>query len=160
MCHTWTDKPEGCAPALKQYFSISHENPSDTSKARRDFINMCPVGNESPEMKLDQQSLAHAIADITGRCDAEGLNHDLEMWNFKRNTIYISNQLPDYCSADTNHADTRLDDILPKYVGTPEDGNWPGRWVEARYYDPAMKEYNAYLKAKREARDNSSENTR
>lgn len=70
LCLSSGTRPSECMPPLKKYFSIKAKKMSDTIKKRKDFLELCPASNETPEMK----SLVNAIANGAGRCDAAELN--------------------------------------------------------------------------------------
>ncbi|WP_257221738.1 TrbM/KikA/MpfK family conjugal transfer protein [Acinetobacter sp. YH12201] len=146
-------RPSECTPSLSRYFNITKRKLSDTIRARLNFLQLCPVASQTPEM----QSLVSAISRGAGRCDAQSLNSTLMMWTggYDDGRTYISNQLPDYCGAYTGHAytDFASSGTLPRYVGTPERG---GYWVEARDYDRALAEYNERIRREDEERRRQS----
>lgn len=126
-----------CNPALSHYFGISGKDLSETLGLRLEFLQQCPVANQTAQMS----SLVQAIAQGAGRCDARSLNATLKIWKFGSiagGDVRISNKLPAYCSAYANHPYTDVGD-LPRYVGTVKDG---GHWVEARDYDRALAIHN------------------
>ena len=153
LCLSTGTRPSECAPSLSRYFSISYRKFSDTIRGRVNFLKLCPEASQTPEM----QSLVSAIARGAGRCDAASLNQTTGVWrgSWVEGMGYISDQMPDYCSAYTNHSytDFNTSGTLPRYVGTPERGGW---WVEAKDYDRALAEYNARIKAEDEARQRPS----
>ncbi|MGL0788766.1 TrbM/KikA/MpfK family conjugal transfer protein, partial [Xanthomonas translucens] len=125
---------------------------SDTIRARANFLQLCPVANQTPQM----QSLVSAISQGAGRCDAQSLNSTMLVWmGGDDGRTYISNQMPDFCAAYTGHAytDFTSSGTLPLYVGTPERG---GYWVEARDYDRALAEYNERIRREDEERRRQS----
>lgn len=145
LCLASGTRPSECAPSLNRYFSITARKFSDTLKKRRNFLNLCPVSNQTPEMS----SLISAQVNGAGRCDAQALNSTLISYRgWDTGETYISNRMPDYCAAYTGHAYTDFNSsgTMPRYVGTPEEG---GYWVEARNYDRALAEYNARLEEQR-----------
>ena len=46
LCLSTGSRPGECSPSIKRYFSINHKKLSDTIKARRNFLNMCPSSKE------------------------------------------------------------------------------------------------------------------
>lgn len=145
LCLASGTRPSECAPSLNRYFSITARKFKDTLKKRRNFLNLCPVSNQTPEMS----SLISAQVNGAGRCDAQALNSTLISYRgWDSGETYISNRMPDYCAAYTGHAYTDFNSsgTMPRYVGTPEEG---GYWVEARDYDRALAEYNARLEEQR-----------
>ena len=127
LCLSSGTRPSECAPSLQRYFSISMKKFSDTLKARKNFLNLCPAA-----------------------CDYAALNSTLRVWNWNNDgggETYISNAMPSYCTAYNTNSYTDIK--APRYVGVPERG---GYWVEAGKYDAALAEYNARIKAEDEAR--------
>jgi hypothetical protein len=142
LCLSSGTRPSECAPALSRYFGISKRKFSDTIKARLNFLNLCPVSNQTPEMA----ALVSAISHGAGRCDAALLNRTRVIWHDGgEGHFVISDRLPAHCSAYVSHAYTDFaTTTLPRYVGTTERG---GYWVEAQDYDRALAEYNAWIQA-------------
>jgi len=137
LCLASGTRPAECAPSLAKYFSISYRKFADTIRGRLNFLNLCPAGRQTPQM----QSFVTALANGAGRCDAASLNAELLIWTgVDTGTVYISDQLPDYCSAYIANKYSNLGGLTPKYVGVPERG---GYWVAARDYDAALAAYNA-----------------
>lgn len=153
ICLSSSVRPGECTPSLSRYFGISKRKLSDTIRGRLNFLQLCPVGNQTPAMS----SLVSAISAGAGRCDAASLNSTLIMWSgtYAEGTTYISNQLPDYCAAYTSHAYTNFasSGTLPRYVGIPERS---GYWVESRDYDRALAEYNDRIRREDEERRRAS----
>ena len=150
LCLSTGTQPSECAPSLRRYFSISHRRFSDTIRGRVNFLKLCPVANQTPQM----QALVNAQANGAGRCDAQSLNATMTMWRgYDDGATYINNQMPDYCAAYTGHAYTDFNGTVPRYVGTPERG---GYWVEAREYDRALAEYNERIRREDEERRRQS----
>ena len=150
LCLATGTQPSECTPSLRRYFSISYRKLSDTIRGRVNFLNLCPVANQTPQMS----ALVNAQANGAGRCDAASLNAVLRSWTGSDDgMVYVSNQMPSYCTAYTPHAYTDFSGTVPRYVGIPERG---GYWVEARDYDRALAEYNARIKAEDEERRRAS----
>lgn len=42
LCLAAPSKPSECNDSLKKYFSIKHKKAKDTTKARQNFLNLCP----------------------------------------------------------------------------------------------------------------------
>lgn len=139
LCLASGTRPAACAPSINKFFSISYKKFTDTLKGRINFLNLCPVSNQSSEMS----SLVSAMVNGAGRCDAQSLNATLITRSGNEDgDYYVSNQLPNYCAAYTGHQYTDLGDVAPKYVGTPERG---GHWVEGKDYAGAVAYYNAWI---------------
>ena len=150
LCLSSGTRPSECTPSLSRYFNITKRKLSDTIRGRVNFLNLCPVANQTPQMS----ALVNAQANGAGRCDAASLNAVLRSWTGSDDgMVYVSNQMPSYCTAYTTHAYTDFSGTVPRYVGIPERG---GYWVEARDYDRALAEYNARIKAEDEERRRAS----
>ena len=150
LCLSTGTQPGECTPSLRRYFSISHRKLSDTIRGRINFLNLCPAANQTPEMA----ALVNAQANGAGRCDAASLNAVARSWTgLDEGMVYISNQIPSYCTAYTSHAYTDLSGAVPRYVGIPERR---GYWVEAPDYARALAEYNARIQAEDEERQRAS----
>lgn len=74
LCLSSPTRPSECAPSLARYFGISLKHFSDTVKARKDFLSLCPAGNESKEMV----SQVNSLSQITGYCTTQELNANIE----------------------------------------------------------------------------------
>ena len=143
LCLSTAARPGECTPSLDRYFGIRKKKLSDTLEARRDFLEQCPVADQTPQMA----ALIHAVSRGAGRCDAAALNRTLQMWtDGDGDEIFISDRMPDYCAAYAGHAYTDFSQTLPRYVATPEAG---GYWVEAADYERAVAEYHARREAAR-----------
>lgn len=138
LCLSSGVRPGACSPSLSYYFDIVKKTMSKTISARLDFLNLCPVASQTPEM----QSLVSAISHGAGRCDTASLNQ-MQYYDETTGESYISNRYPSYCNAYyTNSYTDFISGYLPKYVGVPERG---GYWVETEDYDVALVEYNARI---------------
>lgn len=146
LCLASGTRPTQCAASIIRYFSISFRHFSDTIRGRMNFLNLCPAGNQTPQM----QSFVSAIANGAGRCDAASLNVELQTWIGGRvdGEVVISNVLPEYCSAYLANQYTNLGGLTPKYVGSPGRG---GYWIAASNYDAALVAYKARISAEDEA---------
>lgn len=137
LCLSSGSRPSECSPSLNRYFGIKKRKLSDTLKARLDFLHFCPVSSQTPEMR----ALVSAISRGAGRCDVASLNQELRYTTTNscgQEVTVIGNKMPDYCSIYTSHEYTYFDDVVPRYVGTPQTG---GFWVEAKDYDAALAKY-------------------
>ena len=144
LCLSSGTRPSECTPPIQKYFSISMKKFSDTLKARKNFLNLCPAASQDEKMV----ALVDAITNGAGRCDYASLNSQLRVWNNADDGAgYINNALPSYCTAYNSNSYTDIK--APRYVGVPERG---GFWVDADKYAAALVEYNARIKAEDEAR--------
>ena len=133
LCLAAGARPAECMPSIRRYFSISYRYFSDTLRGRSNFLNLCPTGN-APGMAPLKQALVNGA----GRCDAASLNASRWHWSLGgEGGGRVMNSMPDYCSVMGSNAYV-AEGILPRYVGTPEQG---GYWVEAKDYDTALQAY-------------------
>ncbi len=143
LCLSSGDKPNECNPSLDRYFNITKKKMSDTIKARKNFLNMCPSSDHE-----GMPSLINAISQGAGRCDAGELNRVNRKSVRVTNPAYqqcikkgkemgcalisktitkniIENSIPSYCSSYFNHGWTNSLDSV-KYVGDKYNG---GKWI-------------------------------
>jgi hypothetical protein len=140
LCLSTGNRPDECTPSINRFFGISMKKFSDTLKAKRDFLNLCPSASQDARMI----SLVDAITNGAGRCDYAALNASLRVWNSAGSSGYISDALPSYCSAYSGHSYTDLKKTAAVYVGVPARG---GYWVDPANYADALTEYNARIAA-------------
>lgn len=116
LCLSTGSPPNECSPSLSEYFSIDFDDFSDTIKGRINFLNLCPVSSQTPQMK----SLVNAIANGAGRCDAASLNATLQTYITVETTngygfgggqqtiSCITGNKPSYCAVYENHEYTDI----------------------------------------------------
>ncbi|WP_108610795.1 TrbM/KikA/MpfK family conjugal transfer protein [Aminobacter sp. MSH1] len=143
LCLSTGSRPSECSPPIRRYFSISARRLSDTIKARKNFLNLCPSASQDDSMR----TLIDSIANGAGRCDAAALNVSLRQWRHfdddGRPTV-IRNALPSHCGAYGGHGYTdQANGTVARYVGDPENG---GFWADPADYDAALARYNAQLR--------------
>ena len=51
LCLAASTRPSECAPSLSRYFSIHKRKWSDTVRARASFLSLCPLSDQTPEMR-------------------------------------------------------------------------------------------------------------
>jgi hypothetical protein len=119
LCLSIGSPPGECSPSLSEYFSIDFDDFSDTIQGRINFLNLCPVSSETPQMK----SLVNAIANGAGRCDAASLNATLIAYTNGLQGC-IQGTKPTYCSAYEGHEYTDLHNGA-HYVVTQSQTYWP-----------------------------------
>lgn len=147
LCLSSPLRPSECVRALQRYFSINFSNPLKTIRARLNFLNLCPVVNESAEMA----ALAEALANGAGMCEASQLNSNGQGgMNFAEPAfsartglplegfIPVSNAFPPGCAAYHSNPYTQ-GQTKPVYVGVPEKG---GFWTTQEDYPAAAAAYN------------------
>lgn len=75
LCLSSPARPSECMRSLTKYFSIHFKKPWKTANARKEFLNLCPAGSMSPEMKQQVEDLSR----LTGYCTENELNANIEM---------------------------------------------------------------------------------
>lgn len=135
LCLASGTQPSECTPALTRFFSISARKLSDTIKARKNFLSLCPSASADNNMR----DLTDSLANGAGRCDVEALNRNrFRIGGHDGDGISrISSAMPAYCRSLYQHP--YMQGELPRYVGDPDDG---GYWVKASEYDAALARYN------------------
>jgi hypothetical protein len=141
LCLSTGSRPSECSPSLRRYFDISARRLSDTIRARKNFLNLCPSASQDDNMR----SLVDSIANGAGRCDAASLNVSQRVWRRDDGgQAVIRNGLPSHCSSYGGHAYTdQAAGTVARYVGDPATG---GFWADPADYDAALARYNAQLR--------------
>lgn len=145
LCLAASVRPAECVPPVVHYFSIVRRRFWETLQARLDFLNLCPIHGAA-----GMDGMKSALARGAGQCDAAGLNVGNFVHQGRDDGGYVSDALPDYCSAYFGNQYVRLE--VPRYVGTMDRG---GFWVEAKDYAVALAAYNKQLAAMDSGRGNS-----
>lgn len=137
LCLSTGSPPNECSPSLTHYFHIDFDDFSDTLDARINFLNMCSVSAQTPQM----QSLVQAIAHGAGRCDAASLNATLLSYTSGGviggfGAGCISSTKPSYCNAYEEHEYTDLGQgahyVIDPHVVNPSQpsGYWPFQGID------------------------------
>ena len=74
LCLSTSARPSECSESISRYFSISLKKWSDTIKARRNFLNICPVGAAANEDKNFVSLRDDVISNLNIPCTIESLN--------------------------------------------------------------------------------------
>lgn len=75
LCLASPNKPSECEPSLRRYFSIHFKKPHQTIAARKEFLNLCPVGTQDSQMTKYKNEI---LANLDGDCSIETLNNRIE----------------------------------------------------------------------------------
>lgn len=75
LCLSTSSRPSECNSSIKKYYSIHKRKLSDTRKARKNFLKLCPSSSEQ-----GMPSLVDAIVNGAGYCDAEYLNQQTTIY--------------------------------------------------------------------------------
>lgn len=120
LCLSSSTRPSECQPSLNRYFSISAKKWKDTVRNRRNFLKLCPVGNNVDKDKTFTQLRDSILAELDFDCTPENLNKRLEYEysfnedNLKRykSGVRVKTKLPQSCLALMQHGYT---DVKLKY---------------------------------------------
>ena len=110
LCLSTGSPPGECSPSLSEYFSIDFEDFSDTLRERGNFLNLCPVASQTPQMR----ALVEAIKNGAGRCDAASLNLTTRVWvqdpdgGMVGGHWCVKPNKPSYCETYADHEYTDL----------------------------------------------------
>lgn len=141
LCLSTGSRPSECSPPIRKYFSITARRMSDTIKARKNFLNLCPAASQDDSMR----SLVDSIANGAGRCDAATLNASQRVWRRDDGgRTVVRNALPSHCGTYGGHGYIDPENAtIARYVGDPQRG---GFWADPADYDAALARYNAQLR--------------
>ena len=89
LCLSSGTRPGECNPSIKKYFSIHGKKPSDTIRKRKDFLQLCPVGDEAERDREFTNLRDNILLKIDNGCDIDMLNANIE---------YRGNCLKESCS--------------------------------------------------------------
>lgn len=123
LCLSSAQKPGECQPSLSRYFSIKAKKLKDTIKKRKDFLKLCPVGDDAEKdgefVKLRDEFLAQ----VDNTCDVNMLNSNIEYkgeeicgehrCKIKPEYARVSDKLDKSCQFLMSSAYTN---IRPKYI--------------------------------------------
>jgi hypothetical protein len=114
LCLSSSTKPSECASYLTRYFAIKifkhgSFNWSKTVKARRHFLEICPIDEKEKDRNLDTL-VNDILPNQRGNCTADELNAMTDKSHGKIRTI---NKLPTYCEKLAKHSYT--DFKVPSY---------------------------------------------
>lgn len=118
LCLSSSTRPSECSAPISKYFSIKiyHHgsfSPSKTIKARKNFLNLCPVSNQDSRMSSLVDAMSNRLDE--NLCRARELNKTVDKYRGQYRTTAT---LPVYCNALFNHEYTNLN--LPKYTCNKE----------------------------------------
>jgi hypothetical protein len=140
LCLSSPANPTECTPSLDRYFGITRKKASDTRKARRSFLNLCP----SAKADDDMVSLTSSIAYAAGRCNANNLNgigqwmeerRDLPAQDCRNNqNIYTPTHSIDYQLYSNEYSSVCVSTVRYWQVNTKAPGYCTDLW-EHNYTD-------------------------
>ncbi|HHD0390567.1 TPA: TrbM/KikA/MpfK family conjugal transfer protein [Campylobacter jejuni] len=124
LCLSSGTRPAECGPSLARYFAIHFKKPWKTIDARKAFLNLCPIQNDT---NVEDLVLKNLVDDILPngdprQCTADYLNTQIETKRsysaFGIMSYRINPNMPSFCYALINHQYT--DYKMPKYTCTGE----------------------------------------
>ncbi|MBZ7936312.1 conjugal transfer protein TrbM [Campylobacter sp. B0100352/1] len=121
LCLSSGTRPAECASSLAKYFSIHFKKPWKTIDARKSFLNLCPVQNDTNVEDLVLKNLVDDILPSSDprECTPEYLNTQIETQRNGTHMDYrIKSTMPNFCYQLINHEYT--DYKTPKYICSGE----------------------------------------
>ncbi|BEK47061.1 TrbM/KikA/MpfK family conjugal transfer protein [Campylobacter jejuni] len=124
LCLSSGTRPAECGPSLARYFAIHFKKPWKTIDARKAFLNLCPIQNDTNVEDLVLKNLVDDVLPSSDprQCTPNYLNTQVETKRsystFGIMSYRINPNMPNFCHALINHAYT--DYKTPKYKCTGE----------------------------------------
>ena len=124
LCLSSGTRPAECGPSLARYFAIHFKKPWKTIDARKAFLNLCPIQNDTNVEDLVLKNLVDDVLPSSDprQCTPNYLNTRVETQRshstFGIMSYRINPNMPNFCHALINHAYT--DYKTPKYKCTGE----------------------------------------
>ncbi|EOH2460486.1 TrbM/KikA/MpfK family conjugal transfer protein [Campylobacter coli] len=124
LCLSSGTRPAECGPSLARYFAIHFKKPWKTIDARKAFLNLCPIQNDTNVEDLVLKNLVDDVLPSSDprQCTPNYLNTQVETQRsystFGIMSYRINPNMPSFCHALINHAYT--DYKTPKYKCTGE----------------------------------------
>lgn len=131
LCLSSGEKPHECDPSIKRYFSIKARKWKDTVNARRNFLKLCPVGDDGENDSEFRKLRDDILVNVSDPCDLNTLNSMVEYSEYQNYDCYwdgdseickygvrISPKLPKSCQL---LGSSKYTNVKPKYVC---DGNY------------------------------------
>lgn len=78
LCLSSNEKPSECEPSLHRYFSIHYKKWHKTLSARKDFLKLCPVGEDGEKDAEFRKLRDDILVQIENPCDLNSLNSNIE----------------------------------------------------------------------------------
>ena len=78
LCLSSGTRPGECNPSIKKYFSIHGKKHSDTIRKRKNFLQLCPVGEEAERDREFTNLRDNILLKINNGCDTDMLNANIE----------------------------------------------------------------------------------
>ncbi|ECK7517788.1 conjugal transfer protein TrbM [Campylobacter jejuni] len=124
LCLSSGTRPAECGPSLARYFAIHFKKPWKTIDARKAFLNLCPIQNDTNVEDLVLKNLVDDVLPSSDprKCTPNYLNTQVETQRsystFGIMSYRINPNMPSFCYALINHQYT--DYKMPKYKCTGE----------------------------------------
>jgi hypothetical protein len=93
LCLSTSARPSECSQSINRYFSISFRKWKDTVSARRNFLNICPVGGGNQDSTFVALR-DNVISNLYVPCTIESLNREEERYpnTDGESYVYYTNQ--------------------------------------------------------------------
>lgn len=91
LCLSSGTRPSECNEAIRRYFSIKFRKWGDTVRARRAFLNICPVGAVGNNDSTFQTLRDDIIANLDMACSLENLNREEPKYTYYSDDGFVMN---------------------------------------------------------------------
>ncbi|EAK9927339.1 conjugal transfer protein TrbM [Campylobacter jejuni] len=125
LCLSSATRPAECGASLARYFAIHFKKPWKTIDARKSFLNLCPIQNDT---NVEDLVLKNLVDDVLpsgnpDECMPNYLNSQIQRKSHKVNLFggidyRVNPNMPSFCYGLINHQYT--DYKMPKYTCTGE----------------------------------------
>ncbi len=143
LCLSSGERPHECDPALKRYFDIDYEDPRETAKERKEFLELCPDQEaEETEAFIAQAKKEGGLVEEEEDkkkippygCPADFVNELAQIKN--ELGVVISDERPLSCALYSEGKEP------PVYIG---EMGWGGFWAERSNEEQAWERYRHYV---------------
>lgn len=107
LCLSSSTKPQECNAPIKKFFSIKAKKWWKTLELRRNFLNLCPTGDNGIDNDKIMADLKEAIVNIPHECTPEVLNKTYEY-------TYKTVSYPDMCNEQKVKQVMRITKSIPR----------------------------------------------
>ncbi len=137
LCLSTGNRPSECNPSINYYFNIHKKKWKDTKKARRNFLRICPVGDDAENDSDFTKLRDNILINLRSNCSLENLNKLVNRYenehDMTSNLYKVNDKLLDSCKALMKSKYTY---IKPVYTCNKTNNNWYPKkaWDKGIYY--------------------------
>ncbi len=128
LCLSSSTRPSECNKSISHYFSIHKIKWKDTLKARKSFLNLCPIGGADNDINFTNHR--DMLVNITEPCDLKNLNRLEERRSYPDDDVKVNPTLTKSCQLLINSS---YSNIKPKFTCNPK--KWYKKTVWERGYE-------------------------